>query len=688
MSSLLTTYKMGESVHLEYKMVNGSDLTTPIEEGFVEFHIKYSVNETVYDQILDCKQVTDENNGIVSLDYTFVSYGTVSFYGMFANSTNYLSSFTSDRVFTIVKQWSSQIVGNLSSINDSYKVSENVNITYTVTKSDSTPITEGVVEFFKMNGTTLESLGFQAINGDNNGVVTFNHIFTDVGSTIQLYAVFKNSVNFANSTSSNKSISIISQWPSYITDLSPWITSANYKYKLGQEITLKYKVSKDAAGETPITEGLIVFYKTIGSQTEILDYVSPNNSGESSITYKLTNYDVNISFYGAFENSVKYVDTNKTTSSQSISVVKQLSATITNTSNLNSNYKLGETITLSFNVKDSATNSAVVEGQLIVSKIGSQTETLDYLEPDNSGNVTMTHKLINFDNYITIKVRFTNSLAYANTEITLPSIYVTKQWIPTVSNASTLVQSYYLGDSVNLSFNVKDSEGNNIEEGQIAIYKINGSNTELLDCLNVVNGNVGMTYTLVDYDTTIIFKASYFNAVNYADNELILELIQVLRYKTAIITQATGSTLNTIYKLGDTVTLSFNVKEIDDTPIHGDGVVAVYKLVGNVSEILGYLQPNVSGDVTMDYKLVNIGTTVFKGVFVNSEKFESTEVSLDTITVEQYKTPVIVNNSTLNVNYKLGELVSFSFLVKDSTSNTPIYGDGKLALYKIFGQNN
>jgi len=687
MSSLLTTYKMGDSVHLEYKMVNGSDLTTPIEEGFVEFHIKYSVNETVYDQILDCKQVTDENNGIVSLDYTFVSYGTVSFYGMFANSTNYLSSSTSDRVFTIVKQWSSQIVGNLSSINDSYKVGENVNITYTVTKSDSTPITEGVVEFFKMNNTTVESLGFQAINGDNNGVVTFNHIFTDVGSTIKLYAVFKNSVNFANSTSSNKSISIISQWPSYITDLSPWITSANYKYKLGQEITLKYKVSKDAAGETPITEGLIVFYKTIGSQTEILDYVSPNNSGESSITYKLTNYDVNISFYGAFENSVKYVDTNKTTSSQSISVVKQLSATITNTSNLNSSYKLGETITLSFNVKDSATNSAVVEGQLIVSKIGSQTETLDYLEPDNSGNVTMTHKLINFDNYITIKVRFTNSVAYANTEITLPSIYVTKQWIPTVSNASTLFQSYYLGDSVNLSFNVKDSEGNNIEEGQIAIYKINGSNTELLDCLNVVNGNVGMTYTLVDYDTTIIFKASYFNAVNYADSELILEAIQVLRYKTAIITQATGSTLNTIYKLGDTVTLSFNVKEIDDTPIHGDGVVAVYKLVGNVSEILGYLQPNVSGDVTMDYKLVNIGTTVFKGVFVNSEKYESTDVSLDTITVEQYKTPVIVNNSTLNVNYKLGELVSFSFLVKDNTSNTPIYGDGKLALYKIFGQN-
>ena len=244
-------------------------------------------------------------------------------------------------------------------------------------------------------------------------------------------------------------------------------------YILGDSINLSYTVVNADNISSPITEGIVEFYKYSSEVTQLLGYLNLDSNGSVSFDYKLTSIG-NHNFKGVFKNNAIY---NVATSSvNNITVNDKLNMNIINKTTLESSYKLGTEIELTYELRDANTNEFINDGCLeITKKIGSyNNEIILGYANINGGNASFTHKFIESnDGQITFIAKYKYSIYYSDNNSVEQTTTVYKQYNANLSSDNNdLLASNKLGNVINLKYKVVDDQNEAITEGIIEIHKV------------------------------------------------------------------------------------------------------------------------------------------------------------------------------------------------------------------------
>lgn len=667
--------KIGDFIDIQYT-VKVSGTTTLVNEGFVELR-KHVVKDGLESVDL-LGYVTLTSTGLASFRHEIVDIGSISFTGHFMNSINYANSDSSSLVFTSVKEYNSVTTNNYT-LNDIYKLGQTITLQYKVNKEldPSFNINEGIVEIHKVvTGTAVdESIAF--IRPVNNAV-SFTYKVVNTTGEIGFYAVYKNTSNYADSSSTTLKTNIVKQYSTTVLNNSVLQPS----YKLGQSITLQYNVRSDSVPLNNI--GLVEIHK-VSITNDIIGNIVPDSSGNVSLNYTLVELG-SVKFYAVFTNSVDYES--KTGDEQSTNVYAKFDASMIDLSEVNnsSSYKLGSVIRLKYKLKK-LDNTPLNEGTVEFIKRNNVTnlsEIIRYANVDSNGEVTVDYTLSQLGS-VSFYANFMDSLNYSNVSTleTPKTINVFKRLQSVLVDTSSLSSRIILGGLVHLTYTVKNSQNVGISEGVIEVHKkIKNTSVDEILCYLLPNslGVVAFNYTLTMPKTQdnineseVEFYAVYNSSMNYDDSTTILDKksVTVYRQDTPVVTDY--SSLGVSYKLGNQITLSYNVVNVYGTRI-SDGAIEFHMVKDGVDEILHATILDVSGNASFNLKLVNLGVVTFYGLFKNSAKYANLKSSERNITVtEQYDTVSSLTTSVSSLAY--GDNVQLNAQVSVSSNNVLTSGD-------------
>ena len=281
---------------------------------------------------------------------------------------------------------------------------------------------------------------------------------------------------------------------------------------------------------------------------------------------------------------------------------------------LNSSYKIGEIITLDYQVLDN-TNSPITEGVLEINKvIVKQAPEQDITEiigsypvnNTNTGIITMEYQLTNLNDTKFYAV-FKNSQNYDNSDTSNDNDNITINIYDKInssfSNMSNLLSTYKLGETVVLTYHIS----NVVNEGNVEFHKVNNIslNDEIISNQKVdADGNASISYKLSDIGS-IGFYGIFNNSVNYHTKTTYTDIINVTINKQ----YATENTLtingaNIVY--GDTITLSSDVSSTLDI---NEGYIEFYVIVNdnNNSELIDII-PVISNHAEITYVVNDMET--------------------------------------------------------------------------------
>jgi len=661
---IIGTYKSGKSIDITYVISDVISNTIPISDGFVEFYRSFAGNNELID-------VVNVNNGSASLT-NYVLYGdgninndnttTFKIHGKYIGTNKYNNATSTDSQLTIFNQYESSIEiesilydDNEISSEVTLKVNSNIQLNYKVTQNLETDYTDGVVEFHSIyvdsdNEEIDEILGYSTL--DINFIGKLNYTLINI-AIIKIYAKYINANNYNNSNTSDNlfTINVIKYYKANI-ELECFIKD----YMINESISLKFTVRGKENNE-PIEEGGVELHM-IPASTEadnILNYQLLSD-GEVNFTYYFYSSGV-YRFYGKFLNSNNYdfVATNNTeilvlsnqTSQVSIDYDSNFIEEDVKPIIKDSNYKLGDTISLYYNIINLKNNDYEInEGSITIFKVYNYNGKT--ISPEiigmykvNDGKAGITYKLNfnekfiidNVKNSVSFYATYGNSKNYTfNNVINKISINVFKQYEATISNEAIITPSTNLivGDSIEIKFIVKDEIDSDVSDGMLEFHKVFNNVDEIIGYSYLSDDNY-INYTLVDAGD-IYFYANFNSSINYANTTNLNNNYPVtIKTNLQYLTSTTLETSNTVYSYGTILNLTASVVGNLVTEEINDGYVNFYIVTDDTNDNNEFIGMSliINGVTSLNNYYINkIGSIQFLASFENSIKFAESNNNL------------------------------------------------------------
>ena len=193
---LATSYKLGDSITLEYQARNNEDQVIANDGNIYIHKLGTGSDEIIY-------YAAPDSNGKVSYTYNIDTSGNTSYYGKFADSINYYPSSSSIDAISIVKEYSGA-VNTLTSSTTTPSYGNQITLTSNIT-SNSSIINEGNIAFYvSVAGGPNECIGTNDVSGNSASI---SYTVNDIGPII-FSSVFQNSINYYDSASSPITVTV------------------------------------------------------------------------------------------------------------------------------------------------------------------------------------------------------------------------------------------------------------------------------------------------------------------------------------------------------------------------------------------------------------------------------------------------------------------------------------------------
>jgi hypothetical protein len=475
--TLNNQYKLWSNIPIKYQAKN-SITNENIKEGSIILH--KVIKDTNINEIIEVVNLSNNNFGIITFNYTVIDTNDIGFYAVFDNSINYVDVTTQTRYTKGFKQHSVNVTDNNSLLPNTKKLNENIQLNYTISNPENININEGKLEIHKVIPDTGIDIIVDYLHINSSGTVGYTYRLVDTGS-IYFYAVFDNSINFARQQSSNtKTITVFKQYEVNIIDSSV----LSNQYKLSDEITLKYRIRRSDNNE-PVNQGYIEYHKlTVDTNIdEIIGYsdlsnVQNDSDGQFvSFVHKLTNVG-QVKFYASFERAIDF--NNKTSDYTSIINVRQKNNSLITISTLQNDIKYGDFITINANIVSG--NSIINEGivELYRQIAIDQNELVATSGFISNNNTSLSYRINSISNVKLFAV-FKNSINYNNSTSDILTIGSGKRNTPSI-NLTTSGNNYYLDFTTVVATISFDSDDNSDLQGTVTF--------------NVLNNNVTTSYNI------------------------------------------------------------------------------------------------------------------------------------------------------------------------------------------------
>jgi hypothetical protein len=593
-----------------------------LTSGFIVFYKEVINNGVTMTQILG--QIKPDARGLVVLPYKLVDTGSVKFYAKITDLSDYYDSVTAPKTTNVSKKDTISItnhtVFNLPLL---YKIGDSVSLSYSVTTSSS-PVTEGTIAIYKKVPGNEQLLKYYDLNPSNNGQISHNHTLIDSGS-VSFYAKYMYSSNNMDKIGSEQTINVVSKLNSSIQDISTPNT-----HKLGSTVNIAYLVtSTNGSTTTNINEGVVEVHKLVPGLDSIIGYLelSSSSNGNVSMSYDLVDVG-SVIFYAVYMGTKNFFTANNNNQTKTtLTVIDKYTAQVTNTSNIGATKKLGDVVTLSYNV--SYNSAQVNEGVFEISKLSNTTfnEILGYANISN-GIATFTHKLVDIGD-ITLTGKFINSVNYKNENVFTNTVNVISQYVSTIGITSTINSQYKLGDSLTLEYIVTDTSNTKISsDGIIYIHKQVLTNDDIIYyAVPDTDGKISYNHKITALESTT-FYAVFKESVNYNTSQTTNSTISVIKEYTTVTNSL--SVLSAASKYGDQITLTSTLSSI----IINEGNMDFYVTINGIEQLIG-TSAIVNGVATLTYRVNDIGSIIFKSVFKNSANYVDVTSSNITMTVSK-----------------------------------------------------
>ncbi len=434
--TLPNNIKLGTVITLAYAVrTNNTKIfsnllpTVPVTEQGVEIH--KSIDGL--DEIIEF--VPLDSLGNVSINYQIINSGNITFYAIYKNSINYKEkSSENTTINNIPAQYTPVIQLVPNTIENNYILGDTININYEITGINLQNVNEGVVKFYKLNTLTqtTELIGTSKVN---NGLASINHKLIDTSLTgtvpIELYGLFTNSINYKDTSSQVKEITIRQ---SLNTETSLTANSTNVKY--GENVILTANVK--ASNNEIVTVGYIKYYSIISGKEELIG-VSYIFNGYASLVYKINDLP-SVNFKCEYVGGTRYTNS-VSNNSVTVSVGKRNMGRIY-LSVLNTPYYLN-TLSISATVEYDVTNCTHNAGTVtftivnngttksITCDINNNVSLLD-IQLENVNNYIISATYNGNDNYLPISttdnttiIPIVNTSVYKSLKYTLSNINMT-----------------------------------------------------------------------------------------------------------------------------------------------------------------------------------------------------------------------------------------------------------------------
>ena len=610
--SFASTAKNNASTEKNNASTASANLLDPIAltSGYVVFYKEVSNNGVTMTQILG--QIKPDTRGVVGLPYKLVDTGDVNFYAKITDLPDYYDYTTATKTTTVSRKNTISITNNTVLNLPLYKIGDTIPLSYKVTASLS-PVTEGTIAIYKTVSGNEQLLKCYALNTTNQGIILHNHTLIDSGS-VSFYAKYIYSSNNTDKIGSIQTISVVNKLNSLIQDIS----TVPDLYKLGSTVNIAYSVTSST---TNINEGVVEVHKLLAAGLdEIIGYLelSSSSNGNVSMAYDLVDVGT-VQFYAVYIGTKNYFTANNNQTKPTLTVVDKYTAQVTNTSTIGSTKKLGDVVTLSYNI--SYNNAPVNEGVFEISKQfvkGNTTfnEILGYANINN-GQASFTHKLVDIGD-ITLTCNFINSVNYKNVNFFTNTVNVIRKYVSNLVKTSLINNQYKLGDSLTLEYMITDDFNNTINsDGIIYIHKIittsNGTNDEIIYyAVPDVNGKISYNHKITAINPTT-FYAEFKESVNYDTSITLNNSIYVIKENTTVTNILSGLSVS---KYGESITLTSTLS----LPTINEGNMDFYVTINGSEQLIGTSSIG-NGVATLNYTVNDIGSISFKSVFKNSSNY-------------------------------------------------------------------
>jgi hypothetical protein len=420
---------------------------------------------------------------------------------------------------------------SISPNSNSLQAGSNYTLTATVTPSTGSTVPTGSVVF--TIGSATQTVALNA-----SGVATYTGTAPTASGSLSLSAAYQGSSEFATSTSSTLTETIVTIPSTTALTISPNSTSL----EAGSSYTLTATVTPSTGSTVPT--GSVVF--TIGSATQT---VALNASGVATYTTTAPVASGSLSLSATYQGSTEFATSTSNTLSETITAIPSTTA-LTISPNAAS-LQAGSSYTLTATVTPS-TGSTVPTGSVIFT-IGSATQTVAL---NASGVASYTGAAPVASGSLSLSAAYQGSTEFATSTSSTLSETITA--IPstttlTISPNSTSLQA---GSSYTLTATVTPSSGSTVPTGSV-IFTI-GSATQTV-ALNA-SGVATYTGTAPTASGSLSLSAAYQGSTEFATStsNTLSETITAIPSTTAltISPNATSLEAGSSYTLTATVTPS------------------------------------------------------------------------------------------------------------------------------------
>lgn len=692
--------KIESLVNLSYNVKTnyGNELNelSELTEGGIEIH-KKDIGSGI-DEIINYQKLNETNKGNVSYTYKLVNLGDVLFYAKYVNSENFQPNTTyseltiDENKITVYKQEPNNI--NNECVVDEPYIGSNANLKFSVKQDDQTPITQGFIEFHKVqqleNFSDDQVIGYVSVT---EGIANLEYKLVNVG-IIKFYGVFVGSKDYVINTSTDIEVEINHRTASIIeitNDMDETVQPDSLPRKVGNTIYRKYHVV-DLINSLGVSVGTVEFHKVVTRDNnvtdQILDYGVPDSNGFVEFTHVLTDFNADVTFYCKFTNAVNYLGAES--DRRTIYVEPHYLTTIIENTHYNSNrrHKLNTNIMLSYKVMSN--ESIVNEGGIEFHKkdidsgvdeiIGYKLTSTANLE----GYVTFDFLLVNVGE-ILFYGKYVDSISYQDnttldeSNIEQQKIVIYKQEPTTMTDISVFETNSYIGSTIELKYRIESANTNEIiNQGSFEFHKVqqlaNGRDDQIIGFVNVANGTAKLNYLLVnlgDFD----FYGKFIGSKDFESNQTSANSKQInIAHRIASVTEIDFTNSN-YYKVGNVYSSTYKILDTLSNTNVSVGIVEFHKQVTienrTTDQILEYAQPT-NGTVTFNHIMSDPNTSVsFYAKFINAVNYSIAESIMRTIYVHQYYPSTITDLTIFRPgrNHKLNTDIVLSYHVRSENIN-------------------
>ncbi len=692
--------KIESLINLSYNVKTnyGNELNelSDITEGAIEIH-KKNIDSGI-DEIINYQKLNETNKGSISYTYKLVNLGDILFYGKYVNSENFQPNTTyneltvSENKFTVYKQEPSNIY-NECVIADPY-IGSIANLQFSVKQNDQTPITQGFIEFHKVqqleNFSDDQVIGYVPVTAVTAGIANLEYKLVN-GGIVKFYGVFVGSKDYITNTSNDIEVEIRYRRASISEITNETVQPDSLPRKVGNTIHRKYQVI-DLINSLGVSAGTVEFHKVVTRDNnitdQILDYGVPNSNGFVEFTHVLTDFNSDVTFYCKFTNAVNYISVES--DRRTIYVEPHYLTTIIENTQYNSNrrHKLNTNIMLSYKVMSN--ESIVNEGGIEFHKkdISSGVDEIIGYKSTTTANsegwVTFEFLLVNLGE-ILFYGKYVDSISYQDnttlneSEIEQQKIIIYKQEPTIMTDISEFETNNYIGSTIELKYRIESANATDvINQGSIEFHKVqqlaNGRDDQIIGFVNVANGTATLNYLLVNLGG-FDFYGKFIGSKDFETNQTSTNSKPInITHRTASVTE-TNFTNSDYYKVGDIYSATYKILDTLSNTNVSVGIVEFHKQVTidnrTTDQILEYAQPS-NGNVTFNHIMSDPNTNVsFYAKFINAVNYSIVESTMRTIYVHQYYPSTITDLTIFRPerNHKLNTDITLRYHVTSENIN-------------------